>query len=323
MTEATGDTRLCCRGITVRAGGRTLLDTVDLDVPAGRLTVLVGPSGAGKTTLLRAVAGLTPLASGSVTLGMRDLSSVATHRRRVTVLFQEPRLFDNLDVVGNVAFALRVAGVPRRQRRPRATALLEEVGMGAFAGRRVASLSGGEQQRVALARALAADPAVLLLDEPLSALDPDRRTTLRALLRDTQRRRGLTMLHVTHDQAEAAELGDRLAVMLGGRIMAEGAAHELFERPPTAAVARFLGVTNLLPADGRLVAIRPERVRLDAAAPLRLQVTACDYLGTHRRVRLGSNGMRLEAHVATDEAPIVGEWVGVHLPAEHLWEVEA
>jgi ABC-type sulfate/molybdate transport systems ATPase subunit len=176
---------------------------------------------------------------------------------------------------------------------------------------------------VALARALAADPAVLLLDEPLSALDPDRRATLRTLLRDTQRRRGLTVLHVTHDQAEAAELGDRLAVMLDGRIVAEGAPDELFERPPTAAVARFLGATNLLPTDGRLVAIRPERVRLDAAAPLRLQVTASDYLGTHRRVRLGSNGLRLEAHVPTDEAPVVGEWVGVHLPAEHLWEVPA
>lgn len=300
-----------------------MLDGVDLDVPPERLTVLVGPSGAGKTTLLRAVAGLTPLAGGSILLGHRDLAGVATRRRKVTVLFQEPRLFDNLDAAGNVAFALRVAGVPRRERPARAAALLAEVGLAGFARRRVAGLSGGEQQRVALARALAVDPAVLLLDEPLSALDPDRRATLRTLLRDTQRRRGLTVLHVTHDQAEAAELADRLAVMLEGRIVASGGPDELFERPPTAAVARFLGATNLVSADGKLVAIRPERIRLDAAAPLRLQVTACDYLGTHRRVRLGSNGLRLEAHVPTDQEPVVGEWVGVALPAEHLWEVPA
>ena len=314
---------LRCAGVTVHAGGRTLLDRVDLLAPAGRLTVLVGPSGAGKTTLLRAVAGLAPLAGGAVVVGGRDLAGVPTHRRKVTVLFQEPRLFDNLDAAGNVGFALRVAGVPRRARRSRAETLLDEVGMADLAGRRVRSLSGGEQQRVALARALAADPAVLLLDEPLSALDPDRRANLRTLLRDTQRRRGLTMLHVTHDQGEAAELGDRLAVLLDGRIVAAGAPDELFERPPSAAVARFLGATNLLPAHGKIVAIRPERVRLDDAAPLRLQVTASDYLGTHRRVRLGSNGLRLEAHVPTDEAPAVGEWVGVHLPAEHLWEVPA
>jgi thiamine transport system ATP-binding protein len=256
-----------------------------------------------------------------VLVGGRDLAGVPTHRRRVTVLFQEPRLFDNLDAAGNVAFALRVAGVPRRSRRTRAEALLDEVGMAGFGRRAVRDLSGGEQQRVALARALAADPAVLLLDEPLSALDPDRRVTLRTLLRDTQRRRGLTVLHVTHDQAEAAEVADRLTVLLDGRIKASGPPDELFERPPSAAVARFLGATNLLPVDGRVMVIRPERVRLDATAPLRLQVTASDYLGTHRRVRLGSNGLRLEAHVATDDAPAVGEWVGVHLPAEDLWEV--
>jgi len=314
---------LQCRAVTVRAGGQTVLDAVDLGVPAGRLTVLVGPSGAGKTTLLRAVAGLAPLAGGSVTVGGRDLAGIPTHRRGVTVLFQEPRLFDNLDVAGNVAFALRVAGVPRRHRSQQAVALLDEVGMTGFAARRVRTLSGGEQQRVALARALAADPDVLLLDEPLSALDPDRRAMLRTLLRDTQRRRGLTVLHVTHDQAEAAELGDRLAVLLGGRIMASGPPEELFERPPTVAVARFLGVANLLPADGGLVAIRPERVLLDPSAPLQLQVTASHYLGSHRRLRLGSNGLRLEAHVPTEQDPAVGDWVGVRLPAEHQWVLPA
>jgi thiamine transport system ATP-binding protein len=314
---------LRCRGVTVQAGGRMLLDAVDLDAPAGRLTVLVGPSGAGKTTLLRAVVGLAPLRGGSITVGGQDLAGIPTHRRRVTVLFQEPRLFDNLDVAGNVAFALRVAGVPRRHRSRKASALLDEVGLSGFEVRRVRGLSGGEQQRVALARALAADPAVLLLDEPLSALDPDRRATLRTLLRDTQRRRGLTVLHVTHDQAEAAELGDRLAVLLDGRVVAAGAPDELFERPPTDAVARFLGVANLLPEGGRLLAIRPERVRLDPTAPLRLQVTASDYLGSHRRLRLGSNGLRLEAHVPTEQNPAVGDWVGVRLPTEHQWEVPA
>lgn len=316
-------TGLRCAGVGVHAGGRTVLDQVDLDVTAGSMTVLVGPSGAGKTTLLRAIAGLTPLSAGSITINGRDLAGVPAHRRGVTVLFQEPRLFPNLDVADNVAFALRLAGVPRRRRRTRAAALLEEVGLSGFGGRKVRGLSGGEQQRVALARALAAEPDVLLLDEPLSALDPDRRETLRSLLRDTQRRRGLTVLHVTHDQSEAAELADQLAVILGGRIVACGSPSELFERPRSAAVARFLGAKNLVQSRdgqaGSLLAIRPERVRLDPAAALRLQVTASTYQGTHRRLCLRGGELELEAHVPTEHNPPVGDWVGVALPHDNLW----
>ncbi len=302
---------LVCSGLGVARGGVPVLEGVALDVPAGTRTALVGPSGAGKTTLLRAVAGLEP-SSGSITLRGRSLAGVPPHRRRIAVVFQEPRLLPHLSVADNVALPLRAAGAGRRERRATAAAQLDEVGLGGFAARRVDGLSGGEQQRVALARALCADPALLLLDEPLAALDPNRRAELRALIVRVQEERQLTTLVVTHDRTEAAELGDRIALLLGGRIVQHDEPRALFERPVSADAARFFGATNLV--DG--AAIRPEHVRLDPASERRARVLEATYAGTHVRLLLDDG---LEVHVPVADAPPVGASVGVVLPPEHLW----
>jgi ABC-type Fe3+/spermidine/putrescine transport system ATPase subunit len=332
---------LRCAGLVAAPGGRVVLRATSLHVPAGTLTVLVGPSGAGKTTLLRAVAGLAPLDAGRVELDGRDLAGVAPQRRGVSLVFQEPRLFPNLDVAGNVAFPMRVAGVGRQRRRRRAAELLDEVGLAGFADRSTAGLSGGEQQRVALARALAMRPALLLLDEPLAAVDPQRREQLRRLVRRVQRERRLTTVYVTHDRAEAAELGDRIALLLEGLVVQHDRPAALFERPATALVARFFGSPNLLRgrvAAGRLrlgdrwvaapgpdgeaaFTIRPERVVLDQAGPLRLRVEQATYAGGHVRLLLRGGDLALEAHVPVGTAPPVGDDTGVALPGEHLWRL--
>jgi ABC-type Fe3+/spermidine/putrescine transport system ATPase subunit len=334
---------LVCRDLVVAPGGAVVLRRLSLQVPAGTRTVVVGPSGAGKTTLLRAIAGLQPLLEGEIRLGERRLDRLPAHRRRVAVVFQEPRLLPHLDVADNVAFGLRAAGLPRTVRRARALELLDEVGLAGFGGRRIDGLSGGEQQRVALARALCAQPDLLLLDEPLASVDPNRREDLRRLLLNLQRARSLTTLLITHDQADAAQLGERVALLLDGTLVQHGTPQDLFERPANPAVARFFGTRNLLRGQvsgGRLglagttipapgpdgeasFTIRPERVRLDPASPLRLQVVAASYAGTHVRLELRAPDLELDAHVPPAAAPRVGAVVGVTLPPEDLWRLPA
>ena len=334
---------LVCRDLVAAPGRAVVLRRLSLQVPDGTRTVVVGPSGAGKTTLLRAIAGLQPLLEGEIWLGERRLDPVPAHRRRVAVVFQEPRLLPHLDAVDNVAFGLRAAGVPRPQRRARAQALLDEVGLAGFADRRVDGLSGGEQQRVALARALCVEPDLLLLDEPLASVDPNRREDLRRLLLELQQARALTTLLITHDQTDAAQLGERVALLLDGTIVQHDIPQALFERPASAAVARFFGIRNLLRghvSGGRLslggatievpgpdgqatFTIRPERVRLDPASPLRLQVAAASYAGTHVRLELRAPGLALDAHVPPATVPRVGELLGVALPLHDLWRLPA
>jgi thiamine transport system ATP-binding protein len=336
---STDGAALVCRGLAVAAGGATVLRDLDLVVPAGRRTVVVGPSGAGKTTLLRAVAGLEQLAAGTVELDGRDLAGVPSHRRRLAVVFQEPRLFPNLSVGDNVTFPLRMAGVGRAQRRRVASRLLDEVGLGGLAPRDPRGLSGGEQQRVALARALAGDPRLLLLDEPLSAVDPNRREDLRQLIARLQRDRSITTVSVTHDRSEAAELGDRVALLIEGRIVQHAPPEELFTRPASAVVARFFGSTNLLRGtvvDGRLhtpaghlrvaapdgpttVTIRPERLRLATDGPLHGTCTEATFQGTHRRVVAVAGDLRLEAHVDPDGDAVPGHIVGLDVDPAHVW----
>lgn len=318
-----------------------ILRRVSLDVPSGSRAVLVGPSGAGKTTLLRAIAGLEPTESGTIRLGGKLLDGVAPHRRRIAFVFQEPRLLPHFDVIENVAFGLRVAGIHKRERRERAEERLDEVGLSALAGRCIQGLSTGEQQRVALARALCVEPDLLLLDEPLAALDPNRREGLRRLIVRIQDQRELTTILVTHDREEAAELGQRVALMLEGRIIQFDEPKILFERPASPAVARFFGAANLLRGrvvDGHLriggaavpvvgpdgdaaFVIRPERIQLRTTGPLTAEVRETTYLGSHVRLLLLGNGLALEAHVASDQAPAAGDVVGVDLPSEYLWRL--
>lgn len=336
---------LRCEHLTVRLDGHTILREIDLGIPEGTMTALVGPSGAGKTTLLRATAGLTPVSAGRLLLGGRDLVPVPVHRRRVAMVFQQPRLLPNLDVAENVALPGRLAGVPADEREREAARLLDEVGLPGSGSRWVTGLSGGEQQRVSLARALAARPDLLLLDEPLSAVDPDRRASLRRLVRRIQHDHGLTALYVTHDRNEAAELGDRVAVLIEGRVLAHAPPEELFERPPSAVLARFVGASNLLTGevrDGRLhlptgtlpvdapdgpatAALRPEHLVLsDRGDPptgvggdLHAEITGVAYRASHLEVRLDAAGTKLEAHLATDADVRTGQ--RVRLAARRTW----
>ncbi len=325
-------------GLVSRPGGAGVLRGVDLTIPgAGRLA-LVGPSGAGKTTLLRVIAGLGVLDEGRVELGGRSLVELAPHRRPIAMVFQEPRLLPHLDVVGNVALPLRASGARRADRRRRASALLDEVGLGGYAGRAPRSLSGGEQQRVALARALCAEPELLLLDEPLASVDPDRRESLRALIARVQRERGITMLVVTHDQQEAAILGERVALMIEGRILQCDTPEGMVHRPSTPVVARFFGGRNVIAGDvvGGVMAtpagpirvdardgpaqitIRPERWRV-GDGPLRMQVLGRESLGVDVRLRLGAGALVVEAQVDPADAPQVGEIVAAEAPREGVW----
>jgi len=247
VTDRTLPAVLHLDAVTKRYGAVTALDDVHLAVAPGRISTLVGPSGCGKSTLLSVVAGLTAPTAGRVRLGARDLTDVAPERRGVVLVFQEQRLFPFLTAVEDVAFGLRMRGVDRRERTRRAAAMLERVGLAGLEQRRPSELSGGQRQRVALARALVLDPAVLLLDEPLGSLDPHLRDELRDLVVGLQRERELTTVVVTHDREEAVVLGDHLAVLLDGRLHQYATPREVVERPSTAAVARFLGATELLP----------------------------------------------------------------------------
>lgn len=325
------DAALTLEDVTVHAGGAAILRDISLDVPSGTVTTVVGPSGAGKTTLLRAVAGLAAVHTGTIAVAGRDVTSVSPADRDVAVVFQEPRLFPNLDVAENVAFALRVAGQGRTERRRRAEELLDQVGLAGFGPRRVRQLSGGEQQRVNLARALAAEPRVMLLDEPLAAVDPSRQAELRDLLRHVHTSFETTAVHVTHDLDEAAELGDRIAVVLDGRLVQHNPVKDVFTTPVNPVVAALTGNPNiihgnvergrLIVEDGSLdvggpdgaasVTIRPERLIVGDSGGLTLTVTDVRFRGSHTAVRLQGRNVSLLCITSARVLPDVGDTVRV------------
>ncbi len=237
---------LSVRDLTVHYGSFAAVRDAGLDIADGEVLALLGPSGSGKSTLLRAITGLEPPTSGTVRWDGEDLSGVPVHRRGFGLVFQDGQLFPHKDVASNIAFGLRMHGVPRAEHAERVRALLDLVGLEGYGRRRVTELSGGQAQRVALARALAPEPRLLLLDEPLSGLDAGLREQLAIDLAALLRRSKITALLVTHDQEEAFTLADRVAVLDDGEIRQEGAVRRVWRQPVDEGVARFLGVTTFL-----------------------------------------------------------------------------
>jgi thiamine transport system ATP-binding protein len=296
--------------ITVRFDGKPALDGASLEVGDGEVVTILGPSGCGKTTLLRVVAGLQVPDSGRIVLAGSDQARVAAHRRGIGLVFQDHALFPHRDVLGNVAFGLRMRGDSPEQVVLRTSELLSLVGLTGFERRSVGSLSGGEQQRVALARALAPEPRVLLLDEPLGSLDRRLRDRLLDDLRTLFDELDLTAIYVTHDRTEAFALGDRVAVMRAGRIVQVATPDELWAHPVDADTARFVGLANVDCAE----VIRPEAVRVRRSDDGNGVVESVARTGpTVELVVQLDDGRRLEAIVASLEHPAVGDRVDVEV----------
>ncbi|MFI0983522.1 ABC transporter ATP-binding protein [Streptomyces sp. NPDC021093] len=258
------------RGLRREFGATVALDGLDLDIAAGEMVALLGPSGCGKTTALRIIAGFETADGGELLMGGEDVTSVPANRRDIGMVFQSYSLFPNMTAAQNVAYGLRVRGVSATERDDRARELLELVGLPGREGHYPHQLSGGQQQRVALARALAVRPKVLLLDEPLSALDAKVRLTLREEIRRIQLELGITTVFVTHDQEEALSMADRVAVMKDGRLEQCAAPAELYERPATPFVAEFVGTMNRLPGvvrEGGVVELFGRRLPVHGDSP--------------------------------------------------------
>jgi putative spermidine/putrescine transport system ATP-binding protein len=257
---ATPDVRVV--GVRKSYGDVVAVDGVDLEIAPGEFFTLLGPSGSGKTTTLRLIAGFERPDSGSVELHGRDVTRTAPYERDVNTVFQDYALFPHMTVAENVGYGLRVKGVRRPERKSRVAEALELVRLPDVGGRKPIQLSGGQRQRIALARSLVNQPRVLLLDEPLGALDLKLRQEMQIELKRIQQEVGLTFVYVTHDQEEALTMSDRLAVFNQGRIEQIGAPAEVYERPATEFVAGFVGVSNVLERDGRRFTVRPEKIHM-------------------------------------------------------------
>lgn len=339
-----------------------VLDDIDLDIRRGEFFSLLGPSGCGKTTLLRILAGFESPDAGAVLIGGQDMTGVPPHRRDVNTVFQSYALFPHMTVQDNVAFGLRMKGVPAAQVRERVMTALERVRIADFAARRPDQLSGGQRQRVALARAIVNEPQVLLLDEPLSALDLKLRKELQVELANLQESLGMTFVFVTHDQEEALVMSDRIAVMNRGRVEQLGRAEELYERPRTAFVANFLGSSNLIegtvlsvngheatvqtehgplstthgaglrPGQSVTLSVRPEKLRMErddlaVGNEIRARVDDIVYTGAENQYLLQAGGQQLvafqlNADIGADEDFDYDEQVALYLPPDNLVVLE-
>jgi putative spermidine/putrescine transport system ATP-binding protein len=318
------------------------LDGLSLDIEPGELVALLGPSGCGKTTALRSLAGLDEPDAGRVVVDGRDITHVPANRRDMGVVFQAYSLFPNMSARDNVAYGLRLRGIGGSERKRRVDELLDLVGLGRHAGHYPHQLSGGQQQRVALARALAIRPQVLLLDEPLSALDARVRRQLREEIRRIQIMVGTTTLFVTHDQEEALALGDRVGVMSAGRLEQIAPPSEIYERPRTAFVAEFVGLTNRLPGlahDGMVnvlgsevpaldgsagpgpvtALVRPEAIKLLPDEDGDARVLAVSFLGSLCRVQVAApDGTLIVAQTSAQEASGLRPGTSVEVTLHHV-----
>jgi putative spermidine/putrescine transport system ATP-binding protein len=282
-----------------RYGETVAVDRVSLKIRSGTYCCLLGPSGCGKTTTLRMIAGHEGLSSGGIVIGSKEVGDLPPALRGTAMMFQSYALFPHLSVIDNVAFSLKMKGVGKQERHARAQETLHLVAMERYAERLPAQLSGGQQQRVALARALVTDPQILLLDEPLSALDPFLRIRMRAELKRWQRELGISFIHVTHSQEEAMALADMIVVMNDGRIEQIGTPREVYNKPRTEFVARFMGGNNVLSIDGRRYGVRADRMRLqDGPGSLAVTVRDVEYQGIYVLVSLRTeDGVDLTAIV--------------------------
>lgn len=247
-------------------GDVVAVDEVDLEIHQGEFFTMLGPSGSGKTTTLRLIAGFERPDAGAIELGGVDVSGTPPYLRDVNTVFQDYALFPHMNVLENVAYGLRVKGAGKAERARKAAEALELVRLKDYGKRKPVQLSGGQRQRVALARAIVNSPRVLLLDEPLGALDLKLREQMQVELKSIQHTLGMTFLYVTHDQEEALTMSDRIAVFNEGRVEQVGTPEEIYERPATEFVAGFVGVSNLLERDGRRFTIRPEKIRMTEGA---------------------------------------------------------
>lgn len=325
MTSAVSFTRVSRHFGSVRA-----VDVVDLDIAPGEFFAMLGPSGSGKTTCLRLIAGFEQPTSGSISIFGERAEGVPPYRRNVNTVFQDYALFPHLNVLDNVAYGLMVKGVGKPERQKAAEEALSLVRLPGYGARRPSQLSGGQRQRVALARALVNQPKVLLLDEPLGALDLKLRENMQEELKSLQKALGITFVFVTHDQGEALSMADRVAVFNDGKIMQIGTPEDIYQRPKTRFVADFVGSSNVLPPDfvqrysGQLRwgSLRPESIRIGRAAKgdgVAARLVSTNYLGATTRLALDVDGLRLHAIVPAGAAlPKEGEALVLTFNREHL-----
>jgi thiamine transport system ATP-binding protein len=327
---------LAVEGATVRFDGRAVLDGVDVHVADGETVAVLGPSGCGKTTLLRVVTGLQTLDAGSVTWDGLDLASTPPHERRFGLVFQEYALFPHRNVAGNVEFGLRMVGESSAARAARVDEVLDLVGLAAFRDRRVAALSGGEQQRVALARALAVSPRLLMLDEPLGALDRSWRERLLGEIRNLLDSQRLSALYVTHDHSEAFAIASRVVVMRAGRVVQQGTPNDVWAHPVDVATAQFLGFGPTAEGDVREAVVRtpwgsfpapagtvpghidlilrPDALRIDSGGVVHATVTRVTLRATDVEVTAApAAGPPLTFGVTHRDAPRIGEEISLRI----------
>jgi thiamine transport system ATP-binding protein len=323
---------LTLRNLSIRYGDTLAVDDVSLELAPGQVLAVLGPSGCGKSTLLRAVAGLEPISSGSISVDGVDLAGTPTHKRGFALMFQDGQLFAHLTVARNVAYALKLRRTPSARVATRVRELLELVGLSGYEDRLPGTLSGGERQRVALARALAVDPRLILLDEPLSALDATLRERLAGDLREILHAAGTTALLVTHDHEEAFALADRLAVMRAGRVVQSGAIDEVWRRPVDEETALFLGYARVVrdAAARRLleaaslpgaaaVALRRSALVVDGAGSIRARVESARVTPEQVRLVVDADGIgRLDAVAQLGSHVALGDEVALRVDVTRL-----
>ncbi|MBU3737802.1 MAG: ABC transporter ATP-binding protein [Rhodoferax sp.] len=344
-------TDVSLRSLTKSFGGAPAVDRVSLDFRNGEFVSLLGPSGCGKTTTLKLLAGFEMADAGSITFDAQDVSRVAAEKRDIGMVFQNYALFPHLTVQQNLAFGLEMRKVPRADIERRTAQALATVQLQGLGDRYPRQLSGGQQQRVALARALVIEPRILLLDEPLANLDARLRDEMREFIRDLQRRVGITTVYVTHDQAEALTMSDRVVVMFAGRVAQVGPPRDIYERPVSRAVAEFVGRVNLLAgtvlangpdgckvrtvlgdievrqaADARVgtsvdIALRPEAIALQPASPGSFsgRVVAAAYAGGLIDYRIEIAGLTLHAQAFASRPYAIGDTVQLDIRPESYW----